>query len=126
MLKAIIVIMVLLSLYGVGGEYFYYHHDKKVKLTPKKIESHTRWLMKSENGRDVILTNKIIVKTNDKNLLGQYIQEYNASIKKELTNNLFVVITQDVNQTLNLLNTLQHKRGILYAHPDLIRKRVLR
>lgn len=125
MLKPIVLI-VLFSLFVVGGEYFYYHHDKKVKLTPKKIESHSRWLMKNENGRDVILTNKIIVKINDKNLLERYIQEYNASIKKELTNNLFVVKTTDVNQTLKLLNSLRDKEGILYAHPDLIRKRTLR
>ena len=121
-----ICIILSLNLGLVGSEYFYYHHDERVKLTPKKMESHSRWLMKSSNGRDVILTNKIIVKTDDKNLLDRYLQEYNASILKELKENVFLVIVQDVNQTLDITNMLHNKEGIIYVYPDLIRKRVLR
>jgi len=125
MLKFMI-LSLFLSLNLWSNEYFYYHHDKKVKLTPKQLQSHNRWLMKTENGRDVIVTSRIIVKTSNKALLDKYLQDYNASIKKELGKDLFLLKVEDVNQTLDIVNSLHDKEGIIYIHPDLIRKRFLR
>ena len=82
--------------------------------------------MKTENGRDVIVTSRIIVKTSNKALLDKYLQDYNASIKKELGKDLFLLKVEDVNQTLDIVNSLHDKEGIIYIHPDLIRKRFLR
>ncbi len=120
--------MVLMQ-WGCSQDHYYYKNDKKVPLiaqTNNSNEVAKVYYYKNEKGILLGVTNKIIVKVTDERYLNQYIQEFNLSIEKKLSKNLYLLKVLEKNKTLDIANSLNQKEGITYAHPDFIKKRILR
>ena len=81
---------------------------------------------KNQKGTIVGVTDKIIIKVSDESKIGLYAYEYNLSIEKKLSATLYLLKTSDKSKTLETVNSLRQKEGVVYAHPDFLKKRTLR
>ena len=128
MKKTIIAFIVLIQ-FGYSQEHYYYKNNTKVLLksyTPSSRNTSTINYYKNEKGILLGVTDKIIIKVADENYLREYTQEFNLTIEKKLSTNLYLVKVSEKNKTLDIANSLNQKEGITYAHPDFIKKRILR
>ncbi|MDF1883500.1 hypothetical protein JHD49_06050 [Sulfurimonas sp. SAG-AH-194-C21] len=129
MKKTVIICILFVSVLQVFGNTYYYKNNKKVGLSLKKVVSRATTNIDyyvNEYGIELGITDKLIVKTKNKKTLIIYLDEFNLSIEKELSKDLYLLKTMDKNLTINIANKLNEKNTILYAHPDFIKKRMMR
>jgi hypothetical protein len=69
------------------------------------------------------ITTQIILKISDESQIGLYAMEFNLSIEKKLTSTLYLVKVADKSLTLEVADKLSRKEGVVYAHPDFIKRR---
>ena len=126
-MKKLIIVFVTFTL-CIHSQEYYYKNNTKISLEKVHMPSTTADIeyYKTEKGILLGVTDKIIVKTTDLTLLESYATELNASIEKKLSSNLYLLKVKDRNQTFNIANALNEKESIAYAHPDFIKKRMLR
>ena len=62
----------------------------------------------------------------DETYLKQYTQEFNLTIEKKLSENLYLLKISNKNKILDMANNLTQKEGVVYAHPDFIKKQLFR
>ncbi len=72
------------------------------------------------------MTNKIILRLDNHSSLDKYLKDFNLTKIKKLGKNLFLVEVENNESTLEIANQLSQCKGIQYAHPDFIKKKVLR
>lgn len=128
-MKKSIFIFILLIQFGSSQEYYYKNNIKiLLKNVHTEINDDTSKVSYYKNEKGILLgvTDKVIVKTVDVNLLEKYVHALNASIEKKLAKDLYLVKVTNKNKTLDIANELNKKESIEYAHPDFIKKRVLR
>ncbi|MCX6077716.1 MAG: hypothetical protein NTW78_12640 [Campylobacterales bacterium] len=122
--------MVLLQ-YGSADDTYYYKSGQRVTITKVSTTgsyrgSSTIDYYKTDNGVIVGVTDKIIVKLNSDSDIKKYLDEFNATIEKELGKNLYLLKAENKRLTIDISNRLSEKNGVEYAHPDFIKKRVSR
>ncbi len=128
MIKITFAFIILIQL-GYSQDHYYYKDNIKVSLKPYMQSSRNTSKIdyyKNEKGILLGVTDKIIVKVMDESYLIQGIQEFNLTIEKRLSANLYLLKVLEQNKTLDIANSLNQKEGILYAHPDFIKKRIKR
>ncbi len=123
-MKTIILFMLMIQV-GYSQEYYYYKEQAQVSLKTYKSTAKVDYY-KTQKGILLGVTDKIICKVIDETYLRTYMQEFNLSIEKNLSKNLYLLKVSDKNKTLNVGNSLNQKEGVIYAHPDFIKKRILR
>ncbi len=107
---------------------FYYKQNKKIKLIPEsssKVLNQIKYF-KTENNVLLGITNKIILKLENDIVLDNYLKDFNLTKIKKLSKNIFLVEVKNNELTLEIANQLSQCKGIKYAHPDFIKKRILR
>jgi len=115
-----------------SGEFYYMNGKKRVELTPIKSDAiatrSTQKLLrfKDENGRDVAIANRLLVKLKDCDNLEKYLTDYDMKIVKEYPNNTFLLATNSAKLAIDVANALSQKSDVIYAQPDLIRRWELR
>ncbi len=127
-MKKLLLIFMLLIQYIFAQEYYYGNHQK-ISLepyTPDTRSSDKIDYYKNEKGTVVGVTNQIIIKISDESQIGIYAHEFNLSIEKKLSATLYLVKVSDKSKTLDIANDLSRKNGVVYAHPDFVKARVLR
>ena len=128
-MKSLTFIFIVLIEFGSASDNYYYKNNQKISLVPHNVtlrNSSNIDYYKNEKGILLGITDKIIIKVTDESYLRQYTQEFNLTIEKKLSTNLYLVKVSEKNKTLNIANSLNQKEGITYAHPDFIKKRILR
>jgi len=128
-MKNITIIFIVLIQLGCANDSYYYKNNKKVTLTPN-----TSMLRSSlsldyyQNDKGIILgvSDKLIVKLKDSSSLEKYLSEFNLTLEKTLSKNLYLLKTQNKSLTINISNRLNEKEDVKYAHPDFIKKRMRR
>ncbi len=127
-MKKITIAFIMLIQFGYSQDHYYYKDNTKVSLKAYKSNTGNTTKVnyyKNEKGILLGITDKIIIKVDEVNLK-QYTQEFNLTIEKKLSANLYLLKVSDRNTTLNIANSLSQKEGVKYAHPDFIKKRILR
>lgn len=110
-----------------GQDYFYYKKEYKIKLIPQQHQENKEFLYyKTSEGRLLGVGDKILVKSNNEVLLDQYLTEYNLTLLKTFSDHLYLIEVPNKSLTLDIANLLNRKEGILYAHPDFKKPRILR
>ena len=126
MKKIFIVFTVLIEILS-AQEYFYYKKDRKTELIPQQIQGSQNVLYyKTKEGYLLGVGDRILVKSNNDTLLNKYLAEYNLTLLKRLSDHLYLIEVPNKSLTLDIANLLNRKEGILYAHPDFKKPRILR
>jgi hypothetical protein len=115
-----------MSFIGYAQDYYYKEH-KRVELTfQKEIKQNGIRYYKTKNDTIVGITNKILIKLDTDTDIDYLIHKYNMSLIKELSKKLYLLKVKSVAKTLDTVNALSNEQGVVYAHPDFIKQRVLR
>jgi len=126
MKKIFIVFIILIEIIS-AQDYFYYKKNHKIELIPQQVQENKQFFYyKTKEGRLLGISDKILVKSNNKTLLKKYLTEYNLTLLKTLSDQLYLIKVSNKNMTLDIANELNEKEGILYAHPDFRKPRILR
>jgi len=108
-------------------EYFYYKKGHKVELIPQQMQGSQNVLYyKTKEGYLLGVGDEILVKSNNEVLLNQYLSEYNSTLMKTFSDHLYLIKVPNKNLTLDIANQLNEKEGVVYAHPDFRKPRILR
>lgn len=107
-------------------EVFYFQDGKKTTLAPienKKTESVKNLkYYKTQNGNELAVNNEILLKLENKENIDKYLKKYNLTLIKKYKNNLFLLKTNDNLDVFDIANNLHEESGVLYAHPNFIKK----
>lgn len=115
-------------LFANASDNFYYQDGKKVKLIPlqsiqkfSKINTKKTINFYKSNKIVVGVTDKIIVKLKQDNI-EKYLLDFNLTKVKKLGKNLYLLKVSDSDKTVDIANKLTKAKGVIYAHPDFIKK----
>lgn len=118
--------LLTLSLSIFAKEVFYFQDGKKTTLTPienKKTQSVKNLKhYKTQNGNELAVNNEILLKLRNKENIDKYLKKYSLTLIKKYKNNLFLVKTNDNLDVFDIANNLYEESGVLYAHPNFIKK----
>ncbi len=122
--------LIILSLYAAEGS-FYYENGKKISLKP--VSSPLRMVNESridyyqtQRGMVVGVSDKLLVKLQDKNQLQSLLKEFNLVMLKAYNNNVFLLQTPSKTKTITIANELHKKDSVLFAHPDFLKRNMKR
>ena len=128
-MKNTLIVLMLLAGVADAGEQYYYQGNQKITLTPY----HDRFTRQSnvdyyKSSKDLVIgvTEKIIIKTRDGIDIAKYLNTFKLAMIKELDSNIYLLRTSDKSLTIETANRLSKQEDIVYAHPDFIKRRVLR
>jgi len=127
MQKTFMLFLVIVQ-FGCSSDYYYKNHQK-ISLLPvtKQVNIPTQIrYYKNTNGIQMGITDKILMKLLSEKSIAPYLVKYHLRLIKQLGSNLYLVATDSVEKTLSTANALHQEKGIVYAHPDFIKLRVLR
>ena len=133
MKKVTIIFIVLIQLASAQDNY-YYKNNQKQSLTPinvvntkslSKVKS-TMDYYQNDNGIILGVSDKLIIKLSDEVSLQTYLDEFNITIEKTLSKNLYLLKVENKKLTIDISNILSQKDDVEYAHPDFTKKRVRR
>jgi len=113
----------------VLSESYYYKGHQKVTLEPiKNTASRSKDIhfYKTVDGIRLGITDKILVKLYSGQDLEPLLQKYHLQSIKSLGRNLYLLKANSIDSTLEIANALDREQGVVYAHPDFIKQRVLR
>ncbi len=131
----ILTLLTLLFLFANATDNFYYQKDKKVFLTPikstqfrtfQKTNSTQINYYKTQNDKTVGINKEFIVKIKEEKALEGLLKKYSIVVKKRLAQNLYLMEINSTQETIEACNRLYHDANVSYAHPNFIKKRVLR
>ena len=127
-MKAVVMfIMFLQAVYG--GDVFYYKENKKVILTPMKIES--RSLSSTDfyqNPRGIVLgvQDTLIVKFHDIYNLEEIVSKFALELVSKLGKDTYLFKVASKSITIDTSNRLTQESYVEYAHPNFIKKSISR
>ncbi|MFA6192875.1 MAG: hypothetical protein WC665_11080 [Sulfurimonas sp.] len=130
-MKNLLLLFILLLQYSSADDSYYYKNHQRVTITkiPSAATHRSSSIIdyyKTDNGITVGVTDKIIVKFYTDSDIKKYLDEFNATIEKELDKNLYLLKAENKRLTIDISNRLSEKDDVEYAHPDFIKKRVSR
>ncbi|WP_456323342.1 S8 family serine peptidase [Hydrogenimonas sp.] len=120
------------SLYLFGADYYYMNGDKRVDLTPMpQKETALRGLknimtFKNPAGQEIAIPDKIIVKFKTLDNTGDYLNLYDLKVLKKLRGGVYLLGAKSPKAAIEAANALNDAPDIMYAQPDIIKKRHLR
>ena len=82
--------------------------------------------IKTKKNLSVGVTDKILMKIRDNRTLPYYINKYNLELIKSYRGSLFLMKVDTDSKVFDIVNSLKSEEGVIYVHPDFIKKRVLR
>lgn len=122
---------------ATGADSYYYQKGKKIYLSPIQkqtaqaevqiagsltrsttTESDNLLYYTDNDGRELGVTNRIILKLKEGVDADALFNAYHLSLHKDLKNGLYSVTTQSVDEVVDLANTLYELTDVEYAHPD--------
>ena len=68
----------------------------------------------------------IIVKVKNATTIEKYLNEFNLTICKSLSKNIYLIKAKDGDSAIKISDKLDKREGIIYAHPDFVRKIIKR
>ncbi len=68
------------------------------------------------------VTRQLIIKFINTNNLQNYLKEFHLIIKKKLSKNLYLLVSNDKSKTIEISRQLNKKEDIQYAQPDFVKK----
>lgn len=128
-MKSLVILFLLLTQLTLANDTYYYKGSQKISLVKQNtLSQNSQNIDYYKNSNNLIfgVTDKIIVKLRESDTVERYLKEYNLSLEKKLSNNMYLLQTKDKNSTITISNILNEKDEIIYAHPDFIKQRVLR
>lgn len=126
MVKASIIFFILLS--TLLSNPFYYKNGQRINLWyQSETDSANIDFYQTQVGLILGVTDKLLVKLKDTTItIDPVLNEFNLTLVKQLSNNLYLLKTEDKSLTLDIANELHLKDEVEYAHPDFIKKRIRR
>ncbi len=132
MKKILLSILVVASL--SASEYYYMNNGQKVYLTPQSLDgvqtrsSGSKLRLKDENGKEVVVNSRLLVKFNSTENLERYLSAYGLSVVKkfEIGGGIYLLQASSPMSAMSAANELYKKPDVEFAQPDIARKRVLR
>ncbi len=127
MLKAIFLFFSL-CVYAFATDDFYYNGDKKIPL--EKITQETNnnlrevsnaTYYKTQNNMTLGVTDEIILKLKDKNMLAYLSSRYNFIVIEELFPNMYLIKAPNKDETLPMANQLHLEESVSYASPNFLK-----
>lgn len=111
------------SLFGVlsATEYFYYNGDKKVSLTKMTQSNETINYYTTPSNTIVGVTDEIIIKLKDSNMLEFLSTKYNFLVIDTIMQDTYLIKVSNKEETINIANTLHFEHAVLYASPNFIK-----
>jgi len=107
---------------------FYYKNDKKFFLVHKQKNERNKGILyyHDSDGNEVQINKKILVQLKKGTKIKSLLDSYDIVVLEKIDSNIYVVVCRDVSVTFDVANGLYHDDRVLYAHPNFIRKRVMR
>ena len=128
-MKNTLIYLLLGSCMLLAQESYYYKNYTKATLTPINTKqrnlTHLQYYS-NEAGVVMGVGKKILLKVADATQLHSYVQEYKLKVLKELSKGLYLVENMSQTDTLEVANTLTLQKGVVYAHPDFVKKMMRR
>ena len=123
--------LVILSLGWGSGEIYYLNHGKKVVLTPLETtqlrqKGQEERLFLDSRGGTLKIGQRVIVQAAPGTDLAAYAKTYGLTSVKKLGQGLYLLRADSVENAIEAANRLAKESGILFAQPDVARKRSLR
>jgi len=128
-MRNIIMFLIVFTQYGYTSDTYYYKNNKKVTITPDiSISRSSSNIDYYQNNQGVVLgvTDKLIVKLKDNEKLEQILNEFNLTLIKILSKNIYLLKTTNRTLTIDISNRLNETGYVKYAHPDFIKKMINR
>jgi len=127
MQKAVMFFLVLVQ-YGCSSDFYYKDHKKVILKPVTEAESRSEKVRyyKTMEGIHVGITNKILVKLAKDVSIEPYVKKYHLVRVRQLSASMYLVEVGSLDQTLDIANALDKEKGVMYANPDFIKRRVLR
>ena len=126
-MKRVILLYLFIIFQFSYAEVIYYDEHKKdiylKKYTGKKMFKSSN-VDHYINEKDMVVgvSDQLIVKFLNITNLEKYLEEFHLKIEKKLSNNMYLLITQDKNETVEISRKLSGKKDVQYTHPDFIKK----
>lgn len=123
-----LLIFFVLFTVGCASSTYYYKNGKKSNLIPiekRSLNTNTDFY-KTKDGLEVGVNNSLLVKFKNTNNLSFYLKEYDLSVLKQLSKNLYLLKTSNKSKTIEISNLLYQKNDIEYAHPNFVKKKIYR
>jgi len=129
MMKKIVVLLFAGALLYGAQESFYYKSGHKITLTPVQTTLRAGGSFdyyETSQGRVVGVNDEILLKLKDPKQIQTLLERYNLELVKQYGSSLFLVRTPSKQQTLSLANQLYLEKDVVFAHPNLLQKRMRR
>ncbi len=131
MKKILLSILVVASL--SASEYYYMNNGKKVYLTPQSLDGiqlrakGDALRFKDANGKELLVTKRLIVKFKSTDNLQKYLNEYGLSVVKRFDiGGMYLLEASSPSEAMSAANELYEMIDVEFAQPDIARKRELR
>ena len=128
-MKHILIYLLLGNGMLLAQESYYYKNHTKAALTPINTKqrnlTHLQYYS-NEAGVVMGVGKKILLKVADATQLPSYVQQYKLKVLKELSKGLYLVENMSQTDTLEVANALTLQAGVVYAHPDFVKKMMRR
>ena len=125
--KLILILIFTQSIFA--KEIYYYQSGKKVTLTPQnsisRSYSDVDYYLTSR-GVSLGVTDMMIVKFKNSENLNSYLNEFNLTVTRKLSKNLYLLRSNAKELTINIANELSQKGDVQYAQTDFIKKIIKR
>ena len=115
-----------------ASDNFYYQNNNKVFLTPITINQKVQkrdlnqtdiiHFYKTDRGQTVGISKAFILKLKEEKILDKLVEKYQLTVKKRLTQKLYLMEAKSIEETLDICNRLYEENNVSYAHPDFIKK----
>jgi len=132
-MKRVTVLLLAAAIWLTAGDLYYYNNGRQVTLqpveggvTPRNMNEKVK-LFRRADGETVMVANRLILRLSDPSRLEEYTRKYGLRlIKGYTTPGLYLMETSDVDGAIAVANALREEPDVLFAQPDVGRKRRLR
>jgi len=128
-MKKIMIFFIVLTHILDANDNYYFKNNQKENLTPytsiSRSTSHIDYYS-TDKGITFGVTDKLIVKLKNEKSLEKCLNEFNLTVEKSLSKNLYLLKTTNKKLTIDISNRLSEKNEVEYAHPDFTKKTMSR
>ena len=118
-----------------AGEYYYMNGGKRVALTPLTLpqsaveprQKASTLRFRDPHGRIVTISERLIVKFDTEAVVADFLNRYNLRIVRKYSfGAMYLLEAPDAGAAIEAANALAEEPGVIFAQPDIARKRILR
>ncbi len=123
-MRYILILFLILAQLIFAKEIFYYRGGKKVTLTPQNSLSRSYSDVDyylTAKGVSLGVTDAMIVKFKNIENLDNYLNDFNLTVVKKMSKNLYLLRSSSKDKTIDTANSLSQKSDVQYAQPDFIK-----